>query len=36
MKAKTELKLNKGLIGAIVVGITMWYGIIWVILKWVR
>ena len=30
------LRLNKGLIFAIVVGIAMWYGIIWLIMKWVR
>jgi len=30
------LRLNKQLIFAIVVGITMWYGIVWLIVKWLR
>ena len=34
MKAKTELELDKGLIFAIVVSIAMWFGIVWLAVKW--
>ena len=30
------LRLNKQLVFAIVVGIVMWYGIIWSVVKWVE
>ena len=28
------MEVNKQLVFAIVVGITMWYGIIWLMVKW--